>query len=38
MAKDVEATLKAILAKHTPYSDNFLKQMRKDKRYMRDVY
>ncbi|MDR1458556.1 MAG: hypothetical protein LBI37_03495 [Puniceicoccales bacterium] len=38
MAKDVEATLKAILIKHTPDPDGFVKQMRQDKRYLRDVY
>lgn len=38
MAKDVEATLKTILSKHTNDPDGFVKQMYKDKRYQRDVY
>ncbi|MDR0351273.1 MAG: hypothetical protein LBH49_01330 [Puniceicoccales bacterium] len=38
MAKDVETTLKTILAKHIADADDFVKQMRKDKRYLRDVY
>jgi sulfite reductase (NADPH) flavoprotein alpha-component len=42
MAKDVEATLVSIISTHgnlTPEdSKNYIKQMRKEKRYLRDVY
>jgi sulfite reductase (NADPH) flavoprotein alpha-component len=38
MAKDVETALLDVFAKHTPDAPAYLKQLKTEKRYLRDVY